>query len=107
MPCGSESCSKTDCDYGEYFAWDVVFVFPCGLLWVSFVEVWDYIKGLFDAPFSSTVNGLSIVGLSIAGFLALWLLCGFLGALRDIFADLAKKLASKLRRTETGGNEEN
>ncbi len=70
-------------------------------------EVWDYIKGLIDAPFSSTSNGLSIVGLSIAGPLALWLLCGFLGALRDIFTDLAKKITAKSGGTEPGGNEEN
>jgi hypothetical protein len=74
---------------------------------VSFTKVWDYIKGLFDAPFSSTVNGLSIVGLCLGGVLALWLLCGFLGALRDIFADLQKKIANKSRGTETGGNEDN
>ena len=70
-------------------------------------EVWDYIKGLFDAPFSSTSNTLSIVGLSIAGLLGLWLLCGFLGALRDIFTDLTKKLSRRSRGTETGGNEDN
>ena len=83
------------------------FVFPCGLLWVRLAEVWDYIKGLFDAPFSSTLNGLSIVGLCAVGLLALWLFCGFLGAVRDIFADVQKKIANKPRGREPGGNEDN
>ena len=62
---------------------------------MSFTFVWDYIKALFDAPFSSTVNGLSIVGLSIAAFIVLWVLCGFAGAIRDICGDLMKKISSR------------
>ena len=59
---------------------------------MSFPVVWDYIKGLFDSPFSSTSNTLGILGLSVACLLALWVLCGFVGALRDIFGDLIKKI---------------
>lgn len=76
------------------------------LLWVSFVEVLDYIKGLFDSPFSSTSNTLGILGLSVACLLVLWVLCGFVGALRDICGDLLKKLASKSSGTGTGGNDD-
>ena len=68
---------------------------------MSFIFVWDYIKGLFDAPFSSTTNGLSIVGLSIAAFIALWVLCGFAGAIRDICGDLMKKISSRSGNGET------
>lgn len=68
--------------------------------------MWDYIKGLFDAPFSSTSNTLSIVGLSVAGLLALWVLCGFAGALRDIVADLWNKLSSRSRDSESSGGDD-
>ena len=53
--------------------------------------VWEYIKALFDAPFSTTENGLSIIGLSVAALLALWVLFGFLAALGDIGRDLKRK----------------
>jgi hypothetical protein len=65
--------------------------------------VWDYIKGLFDAPFSTTENGLGIIGLSVVALVALWVLCGFFGALRDIAGDLKRKASN--RRTDEGGGD--
>jgi len=70
---------------------------------VIFLFVWDYIKGLFDAPFSTTENGLGIIGLSVVALVALWVLCGFFGALRDIAADLKRKTSN--RRTGEGGGD--
>ena len=58
---------------------------------MNFFVVWEYIKALFDAPFSTTKNGLSIIGLSVAALLAVWVLCGFLAALKDIGRDLKRK----------------
>lgn len=71
------------------------------------IIVWDYIKGLFDAPFSSTSNTLSILGLSVAGLLALWVLSGFAGALRDIVADLLKKLSRRAGKSEAAAKDDN
>ena len=65
--------------------------------------MWDYIKGLFDAPFSTTENGLGIIGLSVVALVALWVLCGFLGALRDIAGELKRKMSSK-GTDESGGD---
>ena len=64
-------------------------------------KVLDYIKGLFDSPFSSTGKTLGIVLLSVTGLLALWVLCGFVGAIRDIFGDLMKKLTRRTARILT------
>ena len=66
----------------------------------------DYIKGLFDSPFSSTSNTLGILGLSVACLLVLWVFCGFVGALRDICGDLLRKLARRSSGRETGGNDD-
>ena len=55
--------------------------------------MWDSITGLFDAPFSSTGNTLGILGLSVAALFALWVLCGFVGAIIDIVGGLLKKFS--------------
>jgi len=64
------------------------------------IVVWDYIKGLFEEPFSSTGNTLGILGLSVAALLVLWVFCGFVGAIRDIVADLLKKLSGRAGNIE-------
>ena len=68
--------------------------------------MWDSIKGLFEAPFSSTGNTLGILGLSVAALIALWVLCGFVGAIIDIVGGVMKKLSGGPRDIEAASEDD-